>query len=776
MKTTTSQSRKSAFILAGSIAALLAVQSVRASTTINPGDTFDIDNSNTTATGNTTTFNDAGSMTIFNGGTLQVHPGQNDNIPFSNNLIFTGTAGTISLKFNNNDTDYRFNGPITSTATGAQTLAIETGFQGNGDRESVTFVQGIPDAGVDPLSLNVRFTTQSGSQSYVNLNGNNSFTGPITLVKGENVTSAYLTIGGVFTRNGNNPNDGVQGSGKLGGGSYAGAISLDTNTILNYYSSATQTLSGDISGAGSVMQSGDGLLTLSGNNTYTGATTIWSGKTLVIGGGSNTTSGVANDGVLSFNHVGAVSFSAPISGSGSVKKQGVGALTLAGSSTYSGGTTVENGVLSLSQDASLGAASGGLVVKGGTVEATSSFTLDSSRNLQLGAGAIISVSPSSTLSYNGTVANAPAVTGSLTKSGAGTLVLGGADSYTGLTSVNSGQLIATNGSALGGGGGLSVSSSATFAYKPMAPGALNLGSGSLTLANNSTIGTALSGTASQSVISTSGAASVSGNVTVNIFVGNTFTPGVNNLITAAGGLIAGSPSYAVQIYNDTNFAISGLTVTNTAISVNASNVAAYADLHWKGGYNGGDNVWALSNGNNQSNWATNSGGGTRTGQVAGPTTTVHLSASGAINQGAMVLGADMSVAGVVASDTTPTTLQADGNKLTVGASGITVNAGATVTIATPVVLGAGQAWTNNSVNPLTVSGAVSGGGNLTKAGSGTVILSSSQSTYTGATAVTGGTLAVGDGTGALPTLATSGITLSNNANLTLNHTGTASFS
>src|SRR5262249_21716121 len=60
--------------------------------------------------------------------------------------------------------------------------------------------------------------------------------------------------------------------GSLNSGNYAGQI---TNTgIFNYASSTAQTLSGAISGPGSLIKSGSGLLTLSGNNTYTGNTVI----------------------------------------------------------------------------------------------------------------------------------------------------------------------------------------------------------------------------------------------------------------------------------------------------------------------------------------------------------------------------------------------------------------------------------------------------------------------------------------------------------------------
>jgi fibronectin-binding autotransporter adhesin len=225
--------------------------------------------------------------------------------------------------------------------------------------------------------------------------------------------------------------------------------------------------------------------------------------------------------------------------------------------------------------------------------------------------------------------------------------------------------------------------------------------------------------------------------------------------------------YSLQIYNDTSFTVGGLIVSDTALAVNVSSAAPFADLHWKGGYSGGNNVWALSNGSNQSNWATDSGGGTVTGLVAGAATTVHLSASGAVNQSAMVLGAPMTVKDLDVSSPATMSLNNDGNTLTLSpasaASGITINPGAgPLTIATTVAVGAAQMWTNNSSNILTVSGAVSKGANpltvagtgntkfsglvsgngaLTKSGSGVLTLTANN-THSGSTTISDGTLAV----------------------------------
>ncbi len=128
--------------------------------------------------------------------------------------------------------------------------------------------------------------------------------------------------------------------------------------------------------------------------------------------------------------------------------------------------------------------------------------------------------------------------------------------------------------------------------------------------------------------------------------------------------------------------------------------------------------------------------------VPGATTTVNFSASGATNQSAMTLGSNMSILGLVQGDTSsPVTLNADGNTLTLGTGGITSNSGATaLTINAPIALGASQTWTNNSTNGITVNGTISGSGfGITTTGTGSVTLSG-LNTYTGATTVSQGTL------------------------------------
>ncbi|ECJ6117481.1 AIDA autotransporter-like protein ShdA, partial [Salmonella enterica] len=107
-----------------------------------------------------------------------------------------------------------------------------------------------------------------------------------------------------------------------------------------------------ISGSGQVVKSGDETLTLSGANSYTGGTTI-SGGTLVATSVDALGSGDVTDNVVLELNTGGT-FDNVISGSGQVVKSGDKTLTLSGSNTYTGGTTINDGTLIASNVEALG--------------------------------------------------------------------------------------------------------------------------------------------------------------------------------------------------------------------------------------------------------------------------------------------------------------------------------------------------------------------------------------------------------------------------------------
>ena len=123
-----------------------------------------------------------------------------------------------------------------------------------------------------------------------------------------------------------------------------------TNLTVNRGGTA-MTIPMTISGTGALLKTGTNLLTLTGPNSYSGATTVSAG-TLQVGEGGTSGSIEASSGIsvasganLTFNRSDAYTATKVISGLGSVTKQGTGTTTLSGINTYTGATTITTGTL-----------------------------------------------------------------------------------------------------------------------------------------------------------------------------------------------------------------------------------------------------------------------------------------------------------------------------------------------------------------------------------------------------------------------------------------------
>ncbi|EBI9519535.1 fibronectin-binding autotransporter adhesin ShdA [Salmonella enterica] len=196
------------------------------------------------------------------------------------------------------------------------------------------------------------------------------------------------------------------------------ADSLGTGTIAN--SGVLQVGEGELentlSGSGSLVKTGTGELTLNGDNDYSGGTTIDDGVLIADNADSLGTGAVANSGVL---QVGEGELENTLSGSGSLVKTGTGELTLSGDNTYSGGTTITGGTLTADHADSLGT---GAIANSGV--------------LQVGEGEL-----ENTLSGSG----------SLVKTGTGELTLSGDNTYSGGTTISGGTLTVDHADSLGSG-------------------------------------------------------------------------------------------------------------------------------------------------------------------------------------------------------------------------------------------------------------------------------------------------------------------------------------
>ncbi|WP_413814283.1 autotransporter-associated beta strand repeat-containing protein, partial [Bosea sp. Root483D1] len=296
---------------------------------------------------------------------------------------------------------------------------------------------------------------------------------------GQGIVGSNLTIINSGTIEGGLSGDGTTRAAALhftGGGNtltflnattgVSGGIVIDSGALAFNQSTAI-TVGNVISGGGGVNKQGNGTLTLSGSNTYTGGTTLTAGKLVVSqnanlgapsgnlnfnGGTLQVTSGftTARTATLVFSSTIEVdagqsfTMSGAIGGAGTLTKTGGGTLTLSGSNTYFGGTTISDGTVSVSSDANLGAASGGLTFNGAsTLQVTGSFT--TARATVLNANGAVEV----TAGQNFTMGGAISGTGGVIKTGTGTLTLTGTNTYTGGTTISDGTVSISSDANLG---------------------------------------------------------------------------------------------------------------------------------------------------------------------------------------------------------------------------------------------------------------------------------------------------------------------------------------
>jgi autotransporter-associated beta strand protein len=316
--------------------------------------------------------------------------------------------------------------------------------------------------------------------------------------------------------------------------------------------------------AGGTVNSGSGTLTLSGNVTSNAASSsaAINGK-LNLTGATPTLS--VNNGIAVNDLVIAASISA-----GSLTKLGLGTLVLSGdNSSYAGTTTVSGGVLGVPNPAALG--SGPVLALTGTTMQLDGNGLTFGNTLTLGSkggatlknlagsntwsGPITDAVTSTinvsagTLTISGPIGGA----GGLTTSGTGTLLLPGANSYTGITTVSAGVLDAQTPAALGSNASVTVAAAGTLLLD---------GTGldfSKTLSLSGTLTSPSGSNTWSGKISTLAATS-----TVNVGAGQSLT--LSGIISGAGGLTANKSGTGTLILTNAN-TYTGATTIQAGIAV-----------------------------------------------------------------------------------------------------------------------------------------------------------------------------------------------------------------
>ncbi len=224
-------------------------------------------------------------------------------------------------------------------------------------------------------------------------------------------SNSIVTIQSGGTLNLNNRSDTIDTL-VLNGGVVTNNSGSPTLQVTNRFDVRSGEVHSILAGAGKVLiKTTPGTVLLAANNSYSGGVLISNGILQIGGGDTSGTPGasgiaITNEAQLTFNRgAGAtLTVSGVISGSGSMAKLGDGTVALTGANTYSGSTTISNGVINLSSSSTLGNGTGPVNLSGGTLNTTASRNANTapvSNPINVGADSAITTSSSaSTVDLN----------------------------------------------------------------------------------------------------------------------------------------------------------------------------------------------------------------------------------------------------------------------------------------------------------------------------------------------------------------------------------------
>ena len=787
------------------------------------------------STANGSKLSDSGQLTLA-GGTLTLSGGSHQEIVGSTQVTgistITRSSGTATISLGN----------ITRTSTNtlniaADNIALTTlSNDGSGKLPSWITVAGLPSANDGAGNI----ITYSGYYDITRFGG----TIPNNPLKVLRIIDGTTGLGGDITPTAS----GITDISDLNQNATSGPVTVTLGLTDTLRIGATGTILVPVTSGSLTIQ--NGFLTAGGANNIAGMITA------DISGTATINSAITNNGT----------------GVVSLVKQGTGSLSLAGNNSYTGGTTLTNGQLNLNSATALGSTAA-LLINGGSLDNTSgspvslstattqnwntNFTFAGSSDLNLGTGAVtlganrqVTVT-ANTLTVGGVVSGAY----TLTKAGAGAMVLSGINSYSGATTVNAGMLEAqagvsgiaraytvasgatlklgysiSNGVAWGGGCSLTVNGvsasdlsglylnggtvqqlGGTLTLQTAASTVRGYGSGSVTLnggdVNNTHlwVKSAASGSAFASAITLggisygyrmnieSGANTATGDLTINGALTGSSNGGFDNFRKEGAGSLrlTGTSTYGTgfDVYqgslilgangclpastyvvlgtgtNSAKLVLDGVTQTLTAVNISGTGnanaivganavttasitIANTADLSYGGFIGGaGTNENNLAIGKSGAGILTLTGANTYAGGTTVNAGTLTLGSAGAVGSSGTITmnGGTLQFTAANTTDYTATSRL----KLADGMLAIFDTNGLNVGFANAFVLGAG------------------GTGGLDKIGAGTLTLSANQA-YSGNTVVNAGALVLDYSTADGSKLSDSGQLTLGNSTLTLN--------
>ncbi len=445
---------------------------------------------NNTALGTT-----ANGTSVTSGAALELQGGiavGNETITLNGTGISSGGA-LRSVSGNNS-----ISGGIVLGSTGvrinsdANTLTLTGGVTGTG--RALT-IGGAGDTTISTNGINTGAAgtlTKDGSGTLL-LNAGSNYTGTTTVNGGTlavdgNQSANRLASNAVVQVN-NGGTFEIRGVNAFNASSPA-KVTVNSGGILNivsgastYGGSTSHAHLGDLTLAGGTVNlsySGSGTAYNAESAQLDGSVTVTANSTIQYGSGANASNaGIALNGNTSFtvNSGVTLNVSAELEDNDSVgdglTKTGAGTMVLSAANTYTGATTINQGILSISDVANGGLSShlgsstnaaSNLVFDGGTLQFTGSGSDSTNRNFTINngkTGTIEVTNPAAELTLSG---GSAATSGALTKTGAGTLVLAGNNQHTGTTTIAAGVAKTTNSNSLGAASGdVTVDAGATLA-------------------------------------------------------------------------------------------------------------------------------------------------------------------------------------------------------------------------------------------------------------------------------------------------------------------------
>ncbi len=618
------------------------------------------------------------------------------------NAINLGTGGgTINTAGNDVTASGQITGSTDLTKSGTGVLSLSS-TNNSANHSGATHVNG--------GSVSIGASTHLGSGALNLNNGALETTGAITLTNAIN-----LGVGGGSINTGVND---ITASGQISGSSDltktgSGKLTLSNTGNSANHSGETLINAGTLSIASSNnISSGD--ITLTGSELETtGATSLSNDIIFSTGGGTINTN--AND----------LTLSGILQGSSDLSKTGSGELTLSnvGNNTnHSGNIDIAGGNIIIATSDNIG--QGTISLAATELEISNATTLNNAINLGTGGGTL---NTTNNVTINGVISGST----DLTKTGTGTLTLGNAGnsaSHSGATQINAGAISLASAGHIGTGSinldNSSIIASGAFSLNQ----SVNLGAGGGTIDTNG------------NDVSLSG-----------LIIGSSdFNKAGNGVLTLSNLLNSTNHSGETHI-DGGSIAISDAgQISTAALRLNTGTLETTADLSLGNAINleaGGGTINTNANDISLSGQITGTSDLNKTGSgqltLSNVNNNANHSGTTNINAGKISIGSASNI-----------------GSGTIALAGAELETTGAFTLANAISIGASGASINTNANNLTASGQISGTGDLSKLGSGTLTLSNlgTNANHSGATLVNAGALSIGSasnvGSGAITLAAT----------------------